>query len=131
MIKNLSMEQIEAILDTLPIEFIFVDEQDRLLYVNKGESRSRTAPEEIVGKDIRSCHKKESLPRMEELIDNLRSGRKDEDEFWVSREQRVLNRFLAVRGKSGEYLGIVEFLVDFNAIDRLEEEKDSAYRFFP
>jgi DUF438 domain-containing protein len=131
MIKNLSMEQIEAILDTLPIEFIFVDEQDRLQYANKGEKRSRTAPVDTVGKDIRSCHKMESLPRMEELIENLRSGRKDEDEFWVSREQRVLNRFLAVRGKSGNYLGIVEFLVDFNALDRLEEEKDGAYSFLP
>jgi DUF438 domain-containing protein len=39
MFKNLSPEQLEAILDALPIEFIFIDEQERLWYGNKGEKQ--------------------------------------------------------------------------------------------
>lgn len=129
--KNLSRTQLEAILDSLPLEFIFVDEKDRLQYGNKGEKRSRKAPAGIMGKDIRLCHKKESRPRVDALIDNLRSGRKDEEEFWVSHEQRVLNRFLAVRDKKGKYLGIIEYLLDFKAIEKLAEEKRDAYKLFP
>ncbi len=129
--KNLSKKQLEAILDTLPLEFIFVDEKDRLQYGNKGEKRSRKAPAGIMGKNIRGCHKKESHPRVAALIDNLRSGRKDEEEFWVSYEQRVLNRFLAVRDKKGKYLGIIEYLLDFKAVERLGEEKKDAYKLFP
>lgn len=36
MLGNLSKEQLEAILDTLPLEFIFVDDQERLQYANIG-----------------------------------------------------------------------------------------------
>jgi DUF438 domain-containing protein len=131
MFNNLSREQLEGILDALPMEFIFVDANNCLQYGNKGERRSRKAPEGVIGKDIHGCHKKESHPRVDELIENLRSGKKDEDEFWVSYEQKILNRFLAVRGKNGEFLGIIEYLLDFNAVEKIAEEKKDAYKLFP
>jgi len=38
LIERLTQDQIEAILDALPIEFIFVDEEDRLQYAASGFS---------------------------------------------------------------------------------------------
>ena len=78
MIENLSREQLVAILDALPLEFIFIDDQERLLYANKGEKRSRPAPTDIVGKDIRDCHKSESLPLVEQFVSNLKIGNIDD-----------------------------------------------------
>lgn len=129
MIENLNREQLEAILDALPIEFIFVDEQEKLLYANKGEKRSRPAPAHVLGKDIRDCHRPESLPRVEQFIANLKSGKTDEEDFWLLfPDRKILNRFLAVRDRSGKYLGMIEYLLDFKALEELSESKKGAHQ---
>jgi len=130
MIDRLSRDQLDAILNALPIEFIFVDENDRLQYCNKAERQAQMSQREILGRDIRNCHKPESLPRTDRMLEDLRSGRKDEDEFWVDGlGVELLNRFLAVRGESGEYLGCIEYLLDFTALKRLAEAKKDSHRF--
>jgi uncharacterized protein len=128
MIENLSREQLEAILDALPIEFIFIDENEKLLYANKGDKRSRPSPTDVFGKDIRGCHKPESLSRVESFVSNLKSGAKDEEEFWLLfPDRKIMNRFLAVRDRSGRYLGMIEYLLDFKAVDELAEAKKDAH----
>jgi DUF438 domain-containing protein len=130
LIDRLSKDQIEAILDALPIEFIFVDEEDRLQYYNKGEKRARKGPDDILGRDIRQCHKAESLPRTDEMLSGFRSGERDEDEFWVEGlGTKLLNRFLAVRDESGRYLGCLEYLLDFTALEKLAKDKADSHRF--
>ena len=130
LVDRLSKDQIEAILDALPIEFIFVDENDCLQYYNKGETRSRKGPEALLGVDIRNAHKPKSLPRANAMLDDFKNDTKDEHEFWIEGgERKVLNRFLAVRDRSGRYMGCLEYLLDFTAIDQLAEEKKDAHRF--
>jgi uncharacterized protein len=129
MFENLSREQLEAILDALPLEFIFVDDQERLQYANKGEKRSRPSPPNLMGSNIRACHQPESIPMLEEFVDNLKTGKKDEENFWILMpDRKILNRFLAVRDKSGKYLGMVEYLLDFKAMQELEEAKKDAHK---
>jgi DUF438 domain-containing protein len=129
MFENLSKEKLEAILDTLPLEFIFVDDKERLQYANKGEKRTRPSPPNLMGNDVRACHQPESLPMMEEFINNLKSGKKDEENFWIIMpDRKILNRFLAVRDKSGTYLGMVEYLLDFKAMEELAEAKKDAHK---
>ena len=129
LIDRLSKDQIEAILETLPIEFIFVDEQDRLQYLNRADKRGRPLPEGLLGADIRVCHKPESLPRTNQMLDDFRNGVKDEDEFWMDGLGiKLLNRFLAVRDESGRYLGCVEYLLNFTALEQMAEDKKDSYR---
>jgi DUF438 domain-containing protein len=132
LIDRLSKDQIEAILDSLPIEFIFVDEKDCLQYYNKENKRPREDQDKILGNDIRSCHKPESLPRLDEMLNGFKDGKTDEDEFWVDGlGVKLLNRFLAVRDPSGKYMGCVEYLLNFTKLEKLAEEKKDAYRFVP
>lgn len=132
LVDRLSKDQVEAIFDALPVEFIFVDENDRLQYYNKEETRSRKGPEDILGKNIRNCHQPESLPRTNKMLDDFKNGVKDEDEFWIEgMGTKLLNRFLAVRDKSGKYMGCIEYLLDFTAMEQLAEEKKEAHRFVP
>ena len=129
-IDRLSRDQLDAILNALPIEFIFVDENDRLQYCNKAERQAQMSQREILGRDIRECHKPESLPRADQMLDDFRSGRKDENEFWIDGlGVKLLNRFLAVRNESGEYLGCIEYLLDFTALEELAEAKKGSHRF--
>jgi len=130
LIDRLSKEQLAAILDALPLEFIFVDENHCLQYFNRGEKRTRKGPVDILGKDIRQCHKPESLPRTNQMLDDFESGRKDEDEFWIGGLGiKLMNRFLAVRDKSGKYLGCLEYLLDFDALEQMAEEKKDSHTF--
>lgn len=131
MIDTLTREQIEGILDAIPVELIFIDENERLRYWNKNETRKRKGPEDTLGKDIRGCHKKESMPRVEQIVDDFKSGRGSEAEFWVSFEERVLNRFIAVRDRAGKYLGMIEYLVYFKEWEQLVEDKKDAYKLLP
>ena len=133
MIENLSSEQLEAILDTLPMNFIFVDENERLVYRNKDvERRAGGAPSDLLGKDIRGCHKESSLPRLEQMVSDFKSGARDEDEFWLmGLDRKILNRFLAVRNPDGKYLGMIEYLLDFTAVEELAEAKRDSYARWP
>ena len=64
------------------------------------------------------------------MLDDLRAGRKDEDEFWIDGlGVKLLNRFLAVRDGSGRYLGCIEYLLDFTALEALAKAKEDAHRF--
>ena len=130
MIDRLSKDQLDALLNALPIELIFVDHEDRLQYCNKAERQERMSQGEMLGRDVRNCHKPESLPRTEQMLDDLRSGRKDEGEFWIDGlGVKLLNRFLAVRDASGKYLGCIEYLLDFTALEALAKDKEGAHRF--
>ena len=130
MVDRLSKDQLDAILNALPIEFIFVDENDRLQYCNKAERQAQMSQREILGRDIRNCHKPESLPRTDQMLDDFRNGRNDENEFWIDGlGVKLLNRFLAVRDESGEYLGCIEYLLDFTALKELAEAKKDSHRF--
>lgn len=130
--KRLNKEQLAAILDALPLEFIFVDDEDRLQYYNKAEKRSGQGRDNLLGRDIRECHQPSSLPRTNQMLDSFRNGTSDEDEFWIGGdESRLLNRFLAVRDKSGKYMGCLEYLLDFAAVEQLEKDKAGAYHFNP
>jgi hypothetical protein len=130
MIDRLSKDQLDAILNALPIELIFVDQEDRLQYCNKAERQERMSQGKTLGRNIRNCHKPESLPRTEQMLDDLRTGQKDEDEFWIDGlGVKLLNRFLAVRDESGKYLGCIEYLLDFTALEALAKAKEGAHRF--
>ncbi len=131
MLEGLSKEQIEGILEALPIDLLFVDENEKLRYYNKAGKESRKHLASILGKDIRGCHKKESHSRVEGLISNLKTGKKAEEEFWVSYNDRVLNRFIAVKDKGGKYLGMIEYIFDFKKLEKLAEEKKEAYEISP
>ncbi len=130
MIENLKMEEISALLDALPFEMMFVDEADCVQYGNKLETRLfRFKKDSIAGKDIRVCHPKAALPKVEKILSDFKSGKADEAEFWIpSLAPKVLNRFIALRDKTGKYLGILEYVLDFNAIEQIAEDKKDAPR---
>jgi len=131
MLDSLSKKQVEKIFDELPVELIFVDENDKVRYWNKGEKRRFKVPDKVIGNDIRSCHKNESLPMVEQLVSDLKSGKKDNEIVWASYNRRQLNFFTALRNNNGKYLGILEYVVDLRVLEKLAEENKDAYRQQP
>lgn len=128
MVKNLNLEQISVILDALPCEMMFVDENDTVRYGNKMETRVfRFNKDKIVGTDIRSCMSDKTQPKVEKILADFKSGKADEAEFWIpSLGPKILNQFIALRDKDGKYLGVLEYILDYNALEQIAEDKKDA-----
>ena len=132
MIENLSKEQIKGMFDALPFQMVFIDENDKIQFWNESKARLMEAPKDRLGKDVRDCHKDESLPRLEKILSDFKSGQADEAEFWVVVEEmglKALNRFFAIRSREGKYLGTMEYLLNFGYLEQIAEEKREAHTF--
>ena len=124
MIENLSQEQLAGILEAIPVEISFVDEDDLVKFWNKHETRIFKRPASVIGKSVQNCHPKQSVDKVNQLLSDFKSGRRDSAEFWINLgERKVYIRYFAVRDKTGRYLGTLEATQDITEIKRIEGEK--------
>ena len=124
MIENLNKEQIAGIFEALPVEVSFVDENDLVRFWNKHETRIFKLPVSVVGKTVRNCHPKQSVDKVNQLLSDFKSGKKNSAEFWIElKGRKVYIRYFAVRDKTGRYLGTLEVTQDITEIKKIEGEK--------
>lgn len=124
MIENLSKETLETILDTLPMEFSFIDETDTVRIFNKNGDRIFPRPRSVIGRKVQDCHPNKSLHKVQQIIKEMKAGTRDEAEFWIDhKEMKVHIRYFAVRGKDGKYLGCLEASQDISGIQKIKGEK--------
>ena len=124
MIENLSKEQLERILEAIPVEISFVDENGLVKFWNKHETRIFKRPLSVVGRSVQNCHPKHSVDKVNQILSDFKSGKRDAAEFWINLgEKKVYIRYFAVRDKAGKYLGTLETTQDITEIKRIEGEK--------
>ena len=124
MIENLSREQLEGILEAIPVEISFVDDNDLVKFWNKHETRIFKRPISVIGKSVQNCHPKQSVDKVNQILSDFKSGRKDSAEFWINLgEKKVYIRYFAVRDKAGRYLGTLEATQDITGIKQIEGER--------
>jgi PAS domain S-box-containing protein len=124
MIENLSREQLEGILEAIPVEISFVDENDLVKLWNKHETRIFKRPISVIGKSVQNCHPKQSVDKVNQILSDFKSGSRDSAEFWINLGERKLYiRYFAVRDKAGRYLGTLEATQDITGIKKIEGEK--------
>jgi PAS domain S-box-containing protein len=124
MIENLNKEQLEGILEAVPLEISFIDQNDLVKFWNKHETRIFKRPSSVVGKAVQNCHPKQSVDKVNQVLSDLKSGGRDSAEFWINLgEKSVYIRYFAVRDKAGRYLGTLEATQDITQIKKIEGEK--------
>jgi hypothetical protein len=124
MIENLSQEQLAGILEAIPVELSFVDENDLVKFWNKHETRIFKRPASVIGKSVQDCHPRQSVDKVSQLLSDFKSGRQDSAEFWIDlKGRKVYIRYFAVRDKEGRYLGTLEATQDITEIQKIEGEK--------
>ena len=124
MIENLKPEVIEAMLDAMPIEISFVNENDEVKYFNKNGDRVFPRPRSIVGKKVQQCHPQKSLHKVLQILEAFKNGKKDAAEFWINLKGRqIYIRYFPVQDKDGKYLGTLEVSQDITDIKKIEGEK--------
>ena len=121
---NLTKEQLEAMLNSLPVDVTFVDANDTVQYFNKPEKRFFVRTKAVIGRKVAMCHPEKSLHIVTRIVESFKSGKKDSAAFWINLQNRLLHiRFFAVRDNSGKYLGAIEVVQDVTKIKQLEGER--------
>jgi PAS domain S-box-containing protein len=121
---TLSKEEVEALLDTLPVDITFVDANDTVKYFNKAEKRIFVRTKAVIGRKVQLCHPQKSIHIVNRILEAFRKGEKDVAEFWIQMNNRLIHiRYFAVRDKNGKYLGTMEVTQDLTDIKKIEGEK--------
>jgi PAS domain S-box-containing protein len=124
MMEKLSHEVIEALLDALPVDITFVDEEDRVQYFNKEGKRIFARSRKIIGLKVQKCHPQKSIHVVNQILGDFRNKKRDSANFWIDvKGQKIYIRYFAVRDNEGEYLGCLEVTQDITEIQKITGEK--------
>ena len=130
MIGEPNEKELDAILETIPIEFSVLDKNDKVLAWNKHETRIFKRPEAALGRDIRKCHPPKSLAKVEQILSEMKQGKRDTAKFWIDlpigknqEKNKFLIQYLALRDKKGKYLGCLEASQNITPLQEIKEEK--------
>jgi DUF438 domain-containing protein len=129
MVGNLPDNIMQSLLETIPLEFSIIDENDKVLAWNKHETRIFKRPVGVVGRDVRDCHPKKSLHKVEKLLEEMKKGEREKARFWIDLpvgrgdKQKILIEYYALRGGSGDYLGCLEVTQNITGIQAIKGEK--------
>jgi PAS domain S-box-containing protein len=124
MTGNIGKEVLDAVLNALPVEISFVDENDTVRYFNKNGDRIFPRPPAVIGRKVQDCHPKKSLHKVSQILDDFKNNKINSAEFWIDlKNRKVYIRYFAVRDKSGKYLGCLEVSQDITDIQKIKGEK--------
>jgi len=129
MIGKLDEKHLQTILETIPIEFSVLDQDDKVLAWNKHETRVFKRPEAVVGRNVRNCHPKKSLDKVEQILSEMKKGSREKARFWIDlplddgKKHKIMIEYYALRDKDGSYLGCLEASQDITDIQSLQGQK--------
>lgn len=121
---SFSVEELLAILNTLPLDMTFVDKNDKVKYFSQGSERIFQRNRAILNRDVRLCHPPASAHIVEKIIDDFKSGRENRAPFWIKMGNKMIHiEYFALRNEKGDYLGTLEVSHDVTVYRNLEGEQ--------
>jgi len=130
MIGKLPENVLEAVLETIPIEFSVVDADDKVLAWNKHKTRIFKRPVSVVGRDVANCHPKKSLAKVEKILQEMKEGKREKARFWIdlplganNKKQKILIEYYVLKDTDGKYLGCLEASQNITEIQSISGEK--------
>ncbi|MBY0098916.1 DUF438 domain-containing protein [Mesobacillus maritimus] len=120
----LSLKQLELMLNHLPVDITFIDQDDVVRYFSHGKERIFHRTKAVIGRTVQNCHPPKSVHVVEDLLRDFKAGDKDVEDFYIKfRDKYVYIRYFAVRDEHGEYMGTLEFTQNIDPIQAIEGEK--------
>lgn len=105
---HMTLEQLTALLNTIPIEITFVDADNINRYFNEGPKVFKR-PNMAIDREVFSCHPPKIEPMVRSIIEDFRSGVRESVPVWMDKGGKCfLVTYMAVRDKNKNYLGTVE-----------------------
>lgn len=117
-------EEINAVLNTVPLDMTFVDKNGLVKYFTQGKERVFDRPKTILGRHVSNCHPPASVHIVEKIVADLEAGRRDHVDFWIRMGPKfVMIRYFAVRNAENEFLGVLEVTQNIQPIQEITGEK--------
>ena len=117
-------EQVNLLLRFLPVDITYVDENDKVIFYNRGDDRVFTRSKGIIGREVKFCHPPKSVDMVLRIVQEFKAGTKDVAEFWFNFKGRIIHiRYFAIRNDNKEYKGVIEMSQDITEIQKLEGQK--------
>jgi hypothetical protein len=117
-------EQINWLLKFMPVDITYVDENDIVIFYNRGEDRVFPRSAGIIGREVKFCHPPKSVDQVLMILREFKAGRRDEAEFWITFKGKFIHiRYFAIRDDEGNYKGVIEVSQDVTHIRGLEGQQ--------
>jgi hypothetical protein len=111
-------------LTNLPVDVTFVDENDEVRFFSQTRERIFERQATIIGRKVQLCHPPSSMDKVQKILDDFRTGKRDVAEFWVQMMGKFVHiRYFALRDRHGKYRGTIEVSQDVAPIRALEGER--------
>ena len=109
---HMNVEQLTALLNTIPLEITFVDADNINRFFNEGPKVFKR-PQMAIDRDVFSCHPPKIESMVRAIIADFRKGVRDSVPIWMNKNGRaMLVTYMAVRDRNQKYLGTVEIVQD-------------------
>lgn len=120
----MTVDQVNLIFRTMPLDITYVDENDRVIFYNRGEERVFPRSPGVIGREVKFCHPPKSVGTVLQILAAFRSGERDESSFWIRHKARLIYiRYFAVRDQLKNYRGVLEISQDITEIKAIEGER--------
>ncbi|MFD2518380.1 DUF438 domain-containing protein [Salinimicrobium flavum] len=120
----MTVDQVNLLLRTMPLDITYVDENDKVIFYNRGEERVFPRSAGIIGREVKFCHPPKSVGTVLRILEEFRKGTQNESSFWINFKGRLIYiRYFAVRDNEKNYRGVIEMSQDITDIKEIEGEK--------
>jgi PAS domain S-box-containing protein len=128
----MKLSVLKAIFASMKQGVVFIDDQDRIAYLNPAAGEIRNIQQKkVLGQSILECHPSQSHPKVLKIIEDLRSGK-------VKGHHRMNiqmlggkfydNTYSAVWGQKNKYLGVVVVSQEVTRRKKAEDELKEALK---
>jgi hypothetical protein len=121
---SFSRAELQAILNSLPVDITFVDKDEKVRYFSQGKERIFHRSRAILGRDVKMCHPPSSVGVVEQILDDFRSGKEEHAPFWIQKSGQFIHiEYFALKDENGEFLGTLEVSQNLTGKRSLEGEQ--------
>ena len=117
-------DQLNFMLQFMPVDLTYVDENDIVIFYNRGENRVFPRSAGIIGREVKFCHPPKSVDQVLMILREFKAGRRDEAEFWIEFKDKFIHiQYFAIRDDEGTYKGVIEMSQDVTHIRNLKGQQ--------
>ena len=110
---KLSIEQLNTIFETIPVEFDFIDENDIIRWSSANRHRLFKRTDADLGKHVLEVHPGHSQGHVKQVLHDMHTGDRDSISIMIKHHGQPVNiAFYALRNDQNKYLGCVEVTQD-------------------
>ena len=111
---HMTVAQLAAMLNTIPMEITFVDDQNINRFFNEGPKDFKR-PKMAIDREVFSCHPPKIEAKVRMILNEFRAGTLDKVPVWMEKNGKtMLVTYMAVRDHDGNYIGTLELVQDMD-----------------